>query len=245
MSVDKQYFTSRLNKVFSDNGLGRMLNREACEKFLALTEHMLTENEKYNLTAITDIDKIILNHYADCAALAARLKAGASVVDIGCGAGFPTLPLAILRPDISILAVDSTAKRVAYVEGAAKLLGLSGVRCVTMRAEDGARLPEYRERFDIATARAVAELRILTELCLPYVKLGGSFIAMKGKNAEFELSGARKAIATLGGRGARIETVNLKSDTEELSHPLIIIDKKEKTPSSYPRPYAQISKKPL
>ena len=91
----------------------------------------------------------------------------------------------------------------------------------------------------------MAELRILAELCLPYVKLGGSFIAMKGKNAEFELSGAKRAIATLGGRGARIETVNLKSDTEELSHPLIIIDKKEKTPSSYPRPYAQINKKPL
>ena len=206
---------------------------------------MLTENEKYNLTAITEPTKIILNHYADCVCVAKHIQAGAKIADVGCGAGFPTLPLAIVRPDVSILAVDSTAKRIAYVDETAKLLGLSNVTALAMRAEDGAKMPEYREKFDFATARAVAEMRVLLELCLPYVKVGGAMIAMKGKNAEFELSAAKKAISMLGGKSTKVESVTLKSDTEELTHPLIIVEKKAKTPDSYPRPYAQISKKPL
>ena len=206
---------------------------------------MLEENEKYNLTAITDVDKIILNHYADCAALAVRLPKGARVADIGCGAGFPTLPVAILRPDVKILALDSTAKRINYVQQTADMLGLENVEAVAMRAEDGGKNAAYREAFDVVTARAVAEMRILTELCLPYVKLGGQFMAMKGKNAEFELQGAKKAISMLGGRDVKVEEIHIKGAGEELTHPLIIIAKKEKTPQSYPRPYAQICKKPL
>lgn len=243
--LDKKSFTSQLNKVFEKNGLAKLLSREACEKFYTLTEHMLTENEKYNLTAITDPDKIILNHYADCATLAARLPKGAKICDIGCGAGFPSLPVAILRPDVSVTGVDSTAKRIAYVSGAAEVLGLTNVECVAMRAEDGGKDAKYREKFDIVTARAVAELRILAELCLPFVRVGGSFIAMKGKNAQFELAAAKRAIATLGGRNVKTEEITLLSDGETLSHPLIVIEKKERTPAGYPRPYAQISKKPL
>ena len=245
MSIEKQSFISSLNRVFAENSLSSLLNISVSEKFYALTVRMLEENEKYNLTAITDVDKIILNHYADCATLAQILPKGAKIADIGCGAGFPTLPVAILRDDVTILAIDSTAKRVAYVEETARLLGLVNVKAVTMRAEDGGKNPEYREKFDIVTARAVAEMRILTELCLPYVKQGGRFIAMKGRNAEFELQSAKKAISLLGGRNTKIEEVKLTDGKEELSHPLIIIDKKEKTPTNYPRPYAQISKKPL
>ena len=245
MSIEKQSFISRLTKVFGDNGFSKYLSLEVSERFLALTERMLEENEKYNLTAITDPNKIILNHYADCAALAVRLTKGARICDIGCGAGFPTLPVAILRPDVSITAIDSTAKRIAYVEESARLLGLSNVKAIAMRAEDGGKDNEYREKFDVVTARAVAEMRVLCELCLPYVKIGGSFMAMKGKNAEFELQGAKKAISMLGGRDVNLEQITLKSPDEELTHPLIIIKKKEKTPANYPRPYAQISKKPL
>lgn len=245
MTIDKQKFTATLNKIFEANSLGRLLSREVCEKLYILTEHLLSENEKYNLTAITEPEKIILNHYADCAALAIRLPKGARVADIGCGAGFPTLPVALFRPDVRVTGIDSTAKRVAYVTGAAELLGLTNVEAVAMRAEDGGKDQKYREKFDVVTARAVAELRVLAELCLPYARVGGSFIAMKGKNAEFELQAAKRAIATLGGRNARTETVNLRGEGESLSHPLIIIDKKEKTPANYPRPYAQISKKPL
>ena len=245
MAIEKQSFISKLTKVFGDNGFSKLLSLEVSEKFLALTERMLEENEKYNLTAITDIDKIILNHYADCAALAVKLPKGARVADIGCGAGFPTLPVAILRPDVKIFAVDSTAKRIAYVSETARLLGLENVEAAAMRAEDGGKNPLYREKFDVVTARAVAEMRVLSELCLPYAKIGGEFIAMKGKNAEFELAGAKKAVSLLGGRDVTVSEIRLKGNGEELTHPLIVIKKKEKTPANYPRPYAQISKKPL
>ena len=246
IEINKKEFLSSLSKCFSDNGLSGLLNMEKSEKFYALTVRMLDENEKYNLTAITDVDKIILNHYADCATLSAHLKKGASIIDVGCGAGFPTLPLAILRDDLRILAVDSTAKRIGYVSETANMLGLDGVTAITMRAEDGGKSAEYREKFDYATARAVAEMRILAELTLPFVKVGGRLIAMKGRNAEFELAAAKKAIALLGGRDTSCQEIRLKSpDGENISHPLIIVEKKEKTPASYPRPYAQISKKPL
>lgn len=243
--IDEKKFSSGITKVFGENGLGGMLNRDKVDKFYRLTVRLLEENEKYNLTAITDVDKIILHHYADCATLAARLPKGAKIIDVGCGAGFPTLPVAILRDDVSITAMDSTAKRVKYVEDSAALLGLSNVTAVTMRAEEGAVKPEYRERFDVACARAVAEMRTLTELCLGYVRVGGSFIAMKGKNAEFELSGAKRAIAIMGGGAARLEQIKLTGFGEELSHPLIIVPKRTKTPSEYPRVFAKISKKPL
>ena len=245
MTIEKQSFISKLTKVFGDNGFSKLLSLGVSEKFLALTERMLEENEKYNLTAITDIDKIILNHYADCAALAAILPKGARIADVGCGAGFPTLPVAILRPDVRIFAVDSTAKRIAYVEETARLIGLENVEAMAMRAEDGGKTPLYREKFDVVTARAVAEMRVLSELCLPYVRVGGEFIAMKGKNAEFELQGAKKAISLLGGRDVKVTEISLKGNGEVLTHPLIVIKKKEKTPQSYPRPFAQISKKPL
>lgn len=243
--INEKAFKSELTKVFGANGLSSLLSLERVEKFYRLTVRMLEENEKYNLTAITEPDKIILNHYADCATLAARLKKGAKIADIGCGAGFPTLPLAILRPDLTITAIDSTAKRINYVAESARLLGLDNVTAIAMRAEEGGASPEHREKYDYVTARAVAEMRVLSELCLPYVKVGGQMVAMKGKNAQFELQSAKKAIATLGGRGAKCEDITLKSDTEVLTHPLIIIDKGTKTPAAYPRPYAKISKQPL
>lgn len=245
MAIDQQSFVGALTKVFSENKLSGLLSRDKADKFYRLTVRMLEENEKYNLTAITEMNKIILNHYADCATLAARLPKGISVADIGCGAGFPTLPLAILREDLKITAIDSTAKRIAYVNETAQMLGLGNVTTVAMRAEEGATKPEYREKFDVATARAVAEMRVLTELCLGYVKVGGKFIAMKGKNAEFELTAAKRAIALMGGRGTACEQITLKGAGEVLTHPLIVIDKKEKTPANYPRVFAQISKKPL
>lgn len=245
MAINRQAFESELSRVFKINGLGSLLDKKKSELFFLLTERMLTENEKYNLTAITELDKIILNHYLDCALLSAKLPRGAKIIDVGCGAGFPTLPLAIVREDVSILAMDSTAKRINYVTESCSLLGIDNVTAVAMRAEDAARLPEYREKFDFATARAVAEMRVLCELCLPFVKIGGEMLAMKGKNAELELSGARRAISMLGGASASYESVTLYGGNEEITHPIIIIKKKTRTPDGYPRPYAQISKKPL
>lgn len=246
IEINEQAFKSALTRAFSENGLSSYLSIEKTEAFLALTRRMLQENEKYNLTAIKEPEKIVLAHYADCASIASKIKKGASIIDVGCGAGFPTLPLAIIRDDLHITALDSTAKRINYVRETAELLGLKNVTAIAMRAEDCGTSPDYRERFDYATARAVAELRVLCELCLPFVKVGGQMLAMKGKNAEFELAGAKKAIATLGGRDARCEQMRLTYGSEEpLTHPLIIIDKRERTPKSYPRTFAQISKKPL
>ena len=242
--IDEKQFKSRLTKVFDKNGFSSFLNMERVEKFFDLTKIMLEENEKYNLTAIKEPSKIILNHYADCAALAAILPKNASIADVGCGAGFPTLPVAILRPDLKILGIDSTAKRITYVNTVKDSLGLTGVNAIAARAEDVGK-SELRESFDIVTARAVAAMRVLCELCLPLVKVGGQMIAMKGKNAEFELAESKKAISLLGGKTNSTHMVRLADDDEEIIHPLIIIDKKSKTPAAYPRPFAQISKKPL
>ncbi len=244
MSFDEKAFKSRLTRVFSDNKLSHMLNIERVDKFSTLTKILLEENEKYNLTAIKEPNKIILNHYADCAALADILPKGAKIADIGCGAGFPTLPIAILRPDINILGVDSTEKRINYVNMVKDILSLSNVTAITARAEELGK-SEMRESFDIVTARAVAAMRILAELCLPLVKVSGKMIAMKGKNAEFELTEAKKAISILGGKIDVIHEVRLSDEEEEIIHPLIILEKKSKTPASYPRVFAQISKKPL
>jgi len=246
MSINQSEFCSLITKTFKQNGLGSYLSTETVDSFYRLTLRMLEENEKYNLTAITSPDKIILNHYADCLKLSEHIKKGSRIIDVGCGAGFPTLPLAIVRPDLSIVALDSTAKRVNYVAETADLLGLSNVRAIVSRAEDASRLPEYREAFDYATARAVAELRVLSELTLPFVKVGGKLIALKGKNATHELSAAKRAIAIRGGKEAtltEVELIPLEGDFE--SHPLISVSKAAKTPTTYPRPYAQISKKPL
>ena len=242
--LDNKEFTSVIAGVFAKNYLSSLLSREKVELFYRLTEFMLEQNQLFNLTAITDPKKIIFLHYADCATLAARLPKGAKIVDIGCGAGFPTLPIGILRPDITVLGIDSTAKKVNYVNQAAQLLGLTNVRAEVARAEEFAQT-SARESFDIATARAVSELRVLAELALPLVRVGGSFIAMKGKNAEFELSGAKRALAMLGGKFKKTEPIALSDGTETVEHPLIYIEKSTKTPTAYPRAYAQISKKPL
>jgi 16S rRNA (guanine527-N7)-methyltransferase len=172
------------------------------------------------------------------------LPKGTTLADIGCGAGFPTLPVAILRPDVKITGIDSTAKRVAYVNSAAQQLGCDNVTAIAGRAEELART-NLRESFDFATARAVAAMRVLAELSLPFVKLGGSLIAMKGKNAATELSESKRAITTLGGKLDEVREITLVGTDEELSHPLVFVKKVSKTAPQYPRQFSQISKKPL
>ena len=244
MRFNTDEFRSELLSVFERNALSELLDENKVEKLAYLTEILLEENEKYNLTAITEPKKVILHHYADCAVLARLLPKGAAVADIGCGAGFPTLPVALLRPDVKITGVDSTAKRIAYVNATAEKLGLSGVTAIVARAEELGR-GELRESFGIVTARAVATMRVLAELSLPLVKVGGSFIAMKGRGAVAELAESGRAISALGGKLEKVEDVTLVSADEELSHPLVFIKKVSKTPVAYPRAFSQISKKPL
>jgi 16S rRNA (guanine527-N7)-methyltransferase len=240
-------FCDRLRRIFEQNRLDGYLTPEKIGRLADLAAHLVRENGKYNLTAVTDPDGIILRHFADSAALASYPDEGARLLDVGCGAGFPSLVLAVLRPDLSVTAIDSTEKRIRYVTGAAELLGLSNLTAAAMRAEDGARPGNpMRGSFDIVTARAVARLPVLAELCLPYVRLGGEFLAMKGSDAEAELAEAARAIPILG--GAVLETVEgtlVGADGEAVSRPVIRIGKVKETPEIYPRAYARIAKRPL
>ncbi len=237
-------FLEELSAVFAENGLRDLLTEEACDRFYRLTAHMLAENEHYNLTAIKDRAGIILRHYADSLLCARYLAPGTRLLDVGCGAGFPTLPLAICRPDLHITALDATEKRVRYVAGCATLLGLSNVETVTARAEEYAKGPA-RESFDCVTARAVAELRTLAELCIPCVRQGGLFLAMKAKNAEEELAAAAPGIGTLGCRLTKKENITLCGGGESLTRTALLFTKNKPTPEAYPRPYARMLKKPL
>lgn len=244
--MDFQTFSDAFRTIFRQNNLEIYVKDELIERFYFLTNRMLTVNEHMNLTAITEIDAVILRHYADSLTAAAYLPQGAKVVDIGCGAGFPTLPLAIARPDLTIMALDSTAKRIHYVAGTAKELGLSHVTAVSCRAEDGAAVgSEWREKFDCAISRAVANLPVLCELCLPYVAVGGRFVAMKAAQAAQEVALARIGIEKLGGGKVEVVPLELFGGDGKEERNLILIEKIGKTPKNYPRNYAQIKKKPL
>lgn len=242
--TDFSIFSDKLIALFEKNGLNSFLTDEIVEKLYRLTERMLEVNSYMNLTAITDIDGIIMKHYADSLTVAKYIPEGASVIDIGCGAGFPTLPLAIARPDLRITALDSTAKRINYISETAEMLGLSGISAVAARAEEYINNENKREAYDIACARAVARLNVLCELCLPYVKVGGKFVAMKANAAE-ELEEAANAIKKLGGKLIFADEFLLTSDTASDPRCIVGIEKNSETPKNYPRNNSQIKKKPL
>jgi len=243
--MQKNDFLALLRDIFAANGLARYAAHG--EAFFALTERMLAVNEHLNLTAITEPEAVILRHYADSLVLAELIPEGAAVADIGSGAGFPALPLCIARPDLRITAIDGTGKRVRYMEETAALLGLQNFTALTLRAEAGAKDPAMRGRFDVATARAVAAMPILSELCLPYVKVGGLFLAMKSREAEAELVTASRAIRTLGGGDVTLEerTLTAPGEPEPLCRVVISVRKLNPTPVQYPRDFAQMKKKPL
>ena len=178
---DKNEFYRLYKEIFTANGLDEFCSDETIEKMLKMSERMVEVNEHMNLTAITEPADIIAKHLADSVIASRCIPTNATVCDVGCGGGFPSLPLAIARPDITILGVDSTEKRINYVNESAELLGLTNLKAIAGRAEDLSQDKSLREGFDICIARAVAALPVLSELCIPFVKQGGYFVAMKGR----------------------------------------------------------------
>lgn len=240
----EQFFTL-FEHIFAQNGLNAYASEQNTATFERLCTHILEVNKVHNLTAIRDVPGVITKHFADSLTVAAYIPEGASVIDVGTGGGFPTLPLAVARPDLHITAIDSTAKKIAHVQSTAVQFGMHNVKAMACRAEDLAQT-ELRESFDIATARAVSELRILCEITLPFVKVGGTLLAMKGASGEKELLDAKQAIAKLGGKLQRVHKFTLKdADGNQEERCIIEIRKIAPTPNNFPRQYAQILKKSL
>lgn len=238
-------FKEKLTVALADNGISLEVTDERAKKLFELTNIMLEVNKTMNLTAITDEDAIIVKHYADSLTVSKYIPENATVIDVGCGAGFPCLPLATFREDLMITALDSTAKRIRYIDDTAKKLGITNITPIAARAEELAKQDGYRERFDVATARAVASLPVLSELCLPFVKIGGSFVSMKASQGEQELFEAKNAIRICGGSVKSADKLTLVSSNSSDERTIISISKLSSTSPKYPRHYSQIVKKHL
>lgn len=209
------------------------------DTFCAFADALLEQNRVMNLTAITEPSAVAELHFLDCMALLQIADfRGRRVIDVGCGAGFPGVPLKIAEPTIELTLLDSLGKRMKWLASVLPALSISA-ECVTARAEEEA--GTRRETYDLAVSRAVARLNVLCELCLPFVKAGGKFIAMKGVQAEQEAQQAASAIEALGGRLAEIRGYEIAGAT----HYAVVIEKVRPTPKGYPRAFAKIKKNPL
>ena len=222
---------------------GIVLDERALERFDLYARLLVEWNEKINLTAITEPEEIVIKHFLDCLTVFSKveIKEKAKIIDVGTGAGFPGLVMLIARPDLDMTLMDSLNKRLTVIKDILEKLELNA-DVVHSRAEDGGQNKAYRERYDFSTARAVSNLRELAEYCLPFVKVGGSFIAMKAAKAEEEIAGAQKAIRTLGGTVAEKHTFELEDAGERN---IVLIKKISSTPAKFPRPSAKIAKNPL
>lgn len=235
------------------NKNGIVIDDETAEGFEKLSDMLLEFNAHTNVTALKTREDIAVKHFADSLAVLRYdiIKKNASVIDIGCGAGFPGLPIKMLRPDIKITFVDSTAKKLRFTSSVAEEFKMSNVEICPERAEELVAKGK-REKYDVAVSRAVASLPVLVELVLPFVKQGGCFVAYKSSvesdvnNKESELSKALSGIKRLGGKVENVLDASLDVATDETQkHSLIVIRKTAKTPDGFPRRYAQIVKKPL
>ena len=214
-------------------------------KFEGYMESVLEKNKHINLTAITDRDEFIRKHYVDsllCAS-SAEFRNANSVIDVGTGGGFPGIPLAIAFPEKEFVLIDSLNKRIRIINELCENYGIDNVTALHVRAEDLGRNSNFRESFDICVSRAVANMSTLSEYCLPFVKIGGTFIAYKGPECSEELNNASNAIRMLGGEVMRIE--NPQFDELPFEHTLIYINKAESTRSKYPRKAGTPSKEPI
>ena len=224
--------------------LGIEISENAIENLDKYAELLVEYNKVMNLTAITEREEIDEKHFLDSLTLllSDKLFDGCKMIDIGAGAGFPSLPIKIAREDIDVTMLDSLNKRVGFLNTVIESLNLDKIKAIHSRAEDAGKAKEHRESYDIATARAVAELCVLSELALPFVKVGGYFVAMKGNSPSNEIDRAKPAISKLGGKLREVKEITLPSG---IKHTIVIMEKISKTPPAYPRKAGKPSKEPL
>lgn len=225
------------------NDVNLELSEKQYEQFIKYMRLVQEWNEKINLTAIIEPNEIILKHFIDSITILKDIKDGSIVVDVGTGAGFPGIPLSIMNPTLKITLVDSLNKRLIFLQEVINELDLKNVELVHARAEEFGRNKKYREKFDVATSRAVANLATLSEYLLPLVKINGKAISMKAGNASQEIEDAKKAIKTLGGNINNIEEFKLPQS--DIGRTIIIIDKISGTPGKYPRKPGTPAKEPI
>lgn len=235
MIISKELFINSL-KPFNI-----ALSDEKIEMFDKYASLLIEWNSKFNLTAIKDPDGIVVKHFVDSLAVLSENRLEGSLIDVGTGAGFPGLPLLIANDDLNVTFLDSTGKKIKFIETVLDRLGLFA-DTVNARAEEAAKDEFLRESFDFATARAVSNLRDLSEYCLPFVKVGGKFISMKSAKTDEEIKDAKEAIKVLGGEIEKINSFELADCGERT---LVFIKKVRPTPTKYPRNYSQIVKNPI
>lgn len=226
-----------MENLFTEYGIN--VDEKQKNQFKTYYKLLKEYNEKFNLTAITEEKEVYIKHFID-SAIAVELLNGDTLIDIGSGGGFPALPIKIMRPDLKVTLLDATEKKCDFLKIVAKELDLDDVTVVCGRAEDFAKNSDYREKFDICTARAVARLNVLSEYCIPFVKKNGIFVSYKG-DADEEIKEAEKAIKLLGGK---IITQD-KYILDGAKRTLVIVEKQKNTDPKYPRSNARIKNKPL
>lgn len=237
-----EYYSDLLKKGSKD--LGILLTEDQMKKFSLYAGLLVEWNEKINLTAITDPEGIVIKHFLDSLSIAQYIPHKAdTLIDVGTGAGFPGIPMKLVMGNLRVTLLDSLDKRVKFLNEVCNSLTLKDILSVHGRAEDFGIDKNYRERFDIVTARAVANLPVLLEYCLPFVNIGGLFIAMKGPDAEEELKGSQKALDILGGEIDAVKTFTLPNSNMERC--VIIIKKCRQTPTNYPRKSGKPTKQPI
>jgi len=219
------------------------INEEQINRFYDYMNLLIEWNKKINLTAITDYNEIILKHFVDSLTINKYIKENNYVVDVGTGAGFPGIPLKIIRDDINIVLVDSLNKRINFLNEVIKELNLKNIETVHARAEEFGKNKKYRQKFDIATSRAVANLSTLSEYMIPLVKINGRCICMKGKEIKEELKDSLNAIKVLGGKVENVEEFELADN--DINRSIIYILKEKDTPNKYPRKAGTPSKDPI